>query len=248
VTPQTARPSPVVVLSGVSKDYHGLRPLRIEELTLAAGEHVAILGLDQPMAETFVNLVTGATLPDRGAVTIFDRPTVAIGDSTEWLALVDRFGIVSARAVLLDALSVLQNLAVPFTLDIEPPPDDIRERAAALAREVGLDESDWDRPAGDIAELGRVRVRLARALALGPAVLILEHASAGLATPEAVALGATIRAIASRRGIALLAATADKDFAAAAATRVLRHEPATGRLVDRGGGFFGRLFPPKAEG
>jgi len=39
----------------------------------------------------------------------------------DWLAAVDRFGIVSERAVLLDVLSVVQNLAVPFTLEIEPP-------------------------------------------------------------------------------------------------------------------------------
>src|SRR5947207_6770885 len=121
---------PLVELTALSKDYHGLRPLRIEKLNLAAGELVAILGLDQPMAETFVNLVTGATLPDRGEVKVFGRPTSAIDDSADWLAVVDRFGIVSERAVLLDSLSVIQNLAIPFTLDIDPLPGDVRERAA----------------------------------------------------------------------------------------------------------------------
>ena len=109
---------PVVELSGVSKDYHGLRPLRIETLALAPGEPAALLGLDEPMAETFVNLVTGATLPDRGEVNVFGRPTSSIDDSADWLGVVDRFGIVSARAVLLDALSVIQNLSVPFTLEL----------------------------------------------------------------------------------------------------------------------------------
>ncbi len=111
------------------------------------------------MAETFVNLVTGATLPDRGVVTIFGRPTSSIDDSAEWLAVVDRFGIVSERAVLLDALSVIQNLSIPFTLEIEPPPDDVRERAAALAREVGLEEHDWSRPVADLDAAGRLRLR-----------------------------------------------------------------------------------------
>ena len=129
---------PVIELAAVSKDYHGLRPLRIEKLTLAEGELVAILGLDQPMAETFINLVTGAMLPDRGEVTIFGRPTASIDDSADWLSIVDRYGIVSERAVLLDALSVIQNLSIPFTLDIDPPPDDVRERAVLLGREAGL--------------------------------------------------------------------------------------------------------------
>lgn len=233
----------MLVLTGVSKDYHGLRPLRVEALTLGAGDRTALVGLDQPMAETFVNLVTGATLPEHGEIVAFGQSTAAIADSAAWLAVVDRFGIVSARAVLLEALSVEQNLAMSFTLDIEPLSDDVRARVAPLAREVELAEAAWARPAGEVGEADRVRVRLARALALEPDVLVLEHASAGLAAAETAALAASIRAVVSRRGIALVAVTADRDFAAAVATRVLTLEPATGRLVDRRAGLFGRLFP-----
>src|SRR5206468_8505523 len=122
----------------------------------------------------FVNLVTGATLPDAGTVSLFGRPTTAISDSADWLAVVDRFGIVSPRAVLLDALTVIQNLAMPFTLEIDPPADDIRDRAVALAAEVGLAEAAWSRPVGDLDAAARARIQLARALALDPAVLLLE--------------------------------------------------------------------------
>jgi ABC-type lipoprotein export system ATPase subunit len=118
-----------------------------------AGEHIAIIGLDQVTAEVFVNLVTGATLPDRGEVRLFGRPTSAIADSADWLAVVDRFGIVSPRAVLLDSLTVVQNLAMPFTLD-EPPAEDIRRRAVALAERGG-----WTPPARPpAAGLGRPAV------------------------------------------------------------------------------------------
>ena len=48
----------VLELVGISKDYRGLRPLRIADLRIAAAEHVAILGFDQPTAEVFVNLAT----------------------------------------------------------------------------------------------------------------------------------------------------------------------------------------------
>jgi putative ABC transport system ATP-binding protein len=235
-------PCPVIDITALSKDYHGLRPLRIEKLTLIEGELAAILGLDQPMAETFINLVTGATLPDRGEVTIFGRPTVSIDDSADWLSVVDRFGIVSERAVLLDALSVTQNLSIPFTLDIDPPPDDIRERANLLAREVGIRQADWLRPVSELDAGGRVRMRAARALALDPKVLLLEHASAGLTPDAAAALGADVRQIASRRGCALVAVTADPQFASAVASRVLTLDPASGRLSEPRGrwSLFGR--------
>ena len=68
----------VLEFAGVSKAYGGLRPLRIAELRVAAGDRVAILGLDQPTAEVFVNLATGATLPDAGAVSVFGRDTKAM--------------------------------------------------------------------------------------------------------------------------------------------------------------------------
>jgi ABC-type transporter Mla maintaining outer membrane lipid asymmetry ATPase subunit MlaF len=227
--------APVLELSDVSKEYRGLRPLRIARLSVAATEQIAIVGLDRAAAEVFVNLVTGTTLPDRGDVRMFGRPTTAIADSADWLAVVDRFGIVSERAVLLDALSVVQNLAVPFTLEIEPPPAGIRERAVALAREVGLPEAVWTRPVGELDGAGRLRVKLARALALDPAVVLLEHPTAAIAPDDIVPLGAHIRAIARRRGAAAVVLTADRDFADAVATRVLMLEAATGRLIARGG-------------
>jgi len=66
---------PVLELTDVSKDYHGLRPLRIANLSVHRGEQVALVGFDQPSAEVFVNLVTGATLPDRGTVCLLGRAT-----------------------------------------------------------------------------------------------------------------------------------------------------------------------------
>ena len=118
---------PVLELSEVAKDYRGLRPPRIARLAVAPDDVVAIVGMDQAAAEVFISLVTGATLPDCGEVRIFGRPSAAISDSPDWLAVVDRFGIVSERAVLLDAFSVVQNLAVPFTLEIEPLREEIRD-------------------------------------------------------------------------------------------------------------------------
>jgi ABC-type sulfate/molybdate transport systems ATPase subunit len=227
--------SPAAVeITGVVKDYHGLRPLRIEHLSVPAGGQAALLGFDQPMAETFVNLVTGATLPDQGTITLAGRPTSAINDSTDWLAVVDRFGIVSERAVLLPALSVVQNLAIPFTLEIDPPPEDIRARAEQLATEAGIEAADWSRAVGDLHPASHLRLRLARALALDPAVLLLEHASAALQRGEVATIGSRIREIAARRGLALLAVGADDEFALAVAARVLRLDQATGRLLERG--------------
>jgi ABC-type methionine transport system ATPase subunit len=134
--------------------------------------------------------------------------------------------------VLLDALTVVQNLAMPFTLEIEPPPEPVRARAEALAREVGLPETAWARPVAELDAAGWLRVRFGRAIALDPAILLLEHASATLRRDEVGPIGAQMRAVAAGRGIALVAVTADEPFAKAVADRVLTLEPASGRLTE----------------
>ncbi|HMD35389.1 MAG TPA: ATP-binding cassette domain-containing protein [Vicinamibacterales bacterium] len=226
--------SALLEIDGVAKDYRALRPLRIRHLTIAPGESAAVLGFDRVAAEVLVNLVTGAALPDAGSIRVFGRATSAIADADDWLATVDRFGIVSERAVVLEELSVIQNLAMAFSLEIEPPSDDVRTRAAALAVEVGLPDSAGDRRLSDLDAASRLRVRVARALALAPALLLLEHASAGLSEADAPEAGRWIRAVAARRGAGVLAATADELFARAVADRVLTLEPASGRLRERG--------------
>lgn len=231
----------LVALSRVVKDFHGLRPLRLERLEIVRGEQVALLGVDRPAAEVLINLITGATLPDRGSVRIFDRSTADILDGADWLTLVDRIGIFSERAVLMEGLSAVQNLAIPFSLEIEPPAPDVRRRASALAREVGLGENSWDARIADLDAMARARVRLGRSLALDPEVLLLEHPAAAVPARLARPFGAEIRAVVDRRGMASLALGADRAFAEAVARKVLMLDPATGRVAERPSGWLARL-------
>ncbi len=231
----------LIELSHVSKSYGALRPLRIERLSLSHGEAVALLGFDRPMAEVFINLVTGAALPEHGDVTLFGQPTSTIADSGEWLRLVDRFGIVSDRSVMLDGMTAIQNLAMSFTLDVEPPADAVRRAAEKLAQEVGLPQQEWNTQVGRLDGFGRALVRVARALALEPAVLLLEHPTASLAPDRVLDLAARIRQVTEQRAVAALAVTADQTFAARFGARALRLDPATGRLIEhRARGWFGR--------
>ena len=226
-------PKPVLELLGVSKDYGGLRPLRVEELRLSERDAIALLGFNQESAEILISLVTGSTLPDTGRIAIVGRSTAEITNARDWLAVVDGFGIVSERAVLLEALTVLQNLAMPFSLDVEPLADDLRRRAELLAGEAGLSPETWNRVTGTLDASTKMRIRVGRALALDPRILLLEHVNAGLDPDEASKLAGSIRSSARRRGTAILAATADERFARAVATRILEWEPATGKLRGR---------------
>ncbi len=223
-----------IAVSGVTKNYGGLRPVRLASLAVRPGERVAITGVDAPAAEVLVNLLTGATLPDEGEVRLFGRATAAISDAEDWLATLDRIGMVSPRAMLADELTVEQGIAMAFTLSLEPVPAAVAADAARLAREAGIGEADLHASLAGATPLVKARCRLARALATSPAVLVLEHANA-LVPEGAGAWGREIAAVAGARGMALLALTADERFARAVADTVFALDAATGRLTARGG-------------
>ena len=220
----------ILRLVGVRKDYRGLRPLRLKALDVAPGERVALSGFDAAAAEVLVNLVTGASVPDEGRVEVEGRPTDAISDGDEWLASLDRFGIVSPRGVLLDSATLLQNLAMPLTLQIDPIPPDFEAQARALAADVGLDPASLDRPIAALDAAARARAHLARAIALGPSLLILEHPTVGFTPGQAAPFGETVARVASAKRIAALIISEDQDFSTAAAERRLALHAATGEL------------------
>src|SRR5436853_5521753 len=97
-------PAPALDMAGVVKRYQGLRPLRIRKLLVAPPDRLVLSGFDAAAAEVFVHLVTGATLPDEGDVRVDGRSTRDIATDTEWLASLDRFGIVTDRAVLIEGM------------------------------------------------------------------------------------------------------------------------------------------------
>lgn len=223
---------PLLSVSGVVKEYQALRPLRLQDLSVGAGQQVSLFGLDAPAAEILVGLITGALLPDAGTIMLFGRSTSDITDSDGWLAMLDGVGIITDRAVLIEQFTVLQNVAMPFTLDLEPVNAGVRPKAEQLARQVGLADH-LDTPVGRAGPDAQVRVRIARALALEPRLVIAEHPTATVPREKVPSLARDLGALARGHGVALLSLTADEVYANAIGGTVLAHEPATGALRPR---------------
>jgi predicted ABC-type transport system involved in lysophospholipase L1 biosynthesis ATPase subunit len=232
--------SSLLEIRGLVKDYQALRPLRIRELVVAPGTIVSLAGLDAIAAEKFVHLVTGATLPDEGEVILFGQNTRAIADGDAWLKSLDAFGMVTARGILITAFSVLQNIAMSFTLDVDPIDPRVVPQAGALAREVGIDAALFDVAAGTVGPEVQMRVHLAKSLALRPKLLIAEHPSAALPRPAVAKFGADLSKAAQSRGLALIAITADDALAKAIGGQRLELVAATGEL--RAPGLLKKLF------
>jgi len=232
--------APEIQIAGLSKRFQASQPLRIESLVVQPRDRITLTGLDPAAAELLVNLVTGAALPDEGDVIVAGRNTRDIATDTEWLTSLDRFGIVTERAVLLEGLSAACNLALPLTLSLDPIPDDIRRQIDALAGEVRLSPERLDSPAGSASSYERLRIHLARALAMQPRLLLLEHPTARLDVAESAAFGQLLASIAATREIGFVAMTSDTRFAGAAGGRRLSVDTTTGRI--RGTGLLSGLF------
>jgi ABC-type transporter Mla maintaining outer membrane lipid asymmetry ATPase subunit MlaF len=222
---------PVVAMRGVMKNYNALRPLRIAELSVTPGARIALSGIDAAGAEVMLNLITGASLPDQGEVRVFGRSTAAVSDGDEWLASLDRFGIVSERAVLLEGATLAQNLALPFALAIDPIPPETLARVESLSDECAIPRASLSQRAGDVSAALRARVHLARAIALGPSLLLMEHPTAALEDSDRGAFGALVAGVCDARALTMIAVTQDLAFASAAAHETLALQAATGRFT-----------------
>jgi ABC-type uncharacterized transport system ATPase subunit len=221
----------VIELRNLTKDYGGLRPLRVAHFALRENETVALVGFDRATAEVLVNLITAATLPDSGDVDVFGSPTRLITDSDAWFRSLDRFGIVSERMPLVDELTVEQNLALPLSLEVDAMPADVRRQVREIAAEVAIAAAELERSMAAASADTRTRVRIGKALALTPRILIAEHPNAAVPPGELTRLGRELAAIAANRRLAMLVLTTDTGFATAVCNRVLSVSPATGDLT-----------------
>lgn len=231
---------PLLKIQGLVKSYQALRPLRVESLAIDAGAVVSLIGLDAQAAEMFVGLITGAVLPDAGDVHLFGQSTRDVPDSDAWLEMLDGVGLVTDRAVLIAKFSVEQNIAIPFTLQVDPIGDELRAQVGSLAHEVGIARSDLAVAVAQAPAEVVARVRWARALALNPRLLVAEHPSATIPRERVKGFATDLARVARARRLAVLALTADDLFATSLGGDVLVHQPATGIL--RGRGVWRRIF------
>jgi peptide/nickel transport system ATP-binding protein len=228
---------PVLHVRDIIKAYGGLRPFRLAALDVEPGELVVLGGMDRQSAIVLTDLLTGTTLPEGdGSIAVDGLATSAVAGQEDWLAFLDRFGLVNDRVVLLDDLTVAANLAVPLTLEVDPVPPDIRRAVESVAEEVGIEPALLDRGLHDVSPMTRGRVRLGRALAQDPRVLLVEHPTVELTEQgDVVAVFDSLRRVVEHRKLAAVVMVADPRVPADKATRFLRWDAASGDLAERRG-------------
>jgi osmoprotectant transport system ATP-binding protein len=162
---------PVVALAGVRFAYGGRAVLDGLDLSVAAGESVAIVGRSGEGKSTLLKLINRLLLPQAGRVVVDGR------DTRDWdpIALRRRTGYVLQEVGLFPHLTVEQNVALVPRLEGWAE-EKRRARAHELLDLVGLPPADfatrWPR---ELSGGQRQRVGVARALAIDPPLVLMDE-------------------------------------------------------------------------
>jgi lipoprotein-releasing system ATP-binding protein len=224
---------PVLVAEGVGRSFpSGDRTLEVltgVDLSLSAGEIVAIVGPSGSGKSTLLHCLGGLDRPTTGRVRIGGRDLSEVGDDELARVRSRRVGFVFQFHHLLPDFDAMENVMLPMLIAGETPAA-ARERARALLGMVGLSERITHAP-GELSGGEQQRVAVARALANGPAVVLADEPSGNLDAANSLALHDLLQRLRSEHGATFLVATHDPELASRA-DRVL--EMRDGRLWEEG--------------
>jgi branched-chain amino acid transport system ATP-binding protein len=194
--------SELLRLDAVGKRYGGVTALADVSFAVAAGEIVGLMGANGAGKTTLFSLVSGTTRPSAGAIWFDGRRIDGLKPHR-----IARLGIGRTFQIVrpFGALSVLDNLVVAALHGRARAANRAAAQAQsqALLEEVGLAERAQS-PAASLTLAGRKRLEVARALATGPRLLLLDEVLAGLTATEVAEALELIRALQRRHGLTLV--------------------------------------------
>jgi branched-chain amino acid transport system permease protein len=216
-------------VQGITKTFGGVRALDAVSLELWRGEILGLIGPNGSGKTTLVNVMTGIYKPDGGTVRLAENNITGLPPFR-----ITRRGIARSfqNLALIDGMSALDNVAVARAA-VEgvglrqalaaPPADPVSARARGqamhLLEALGVGAVAM-RPCGSLAYGLKRRVEIARALALEPALLLLDEPAAGLNAAEQADLASRLRILAES-GLTLLVIEHNMPFLMPLATRMI---------------------------
>ena len=175
---------PLIQISGIVKRYGRKSVLRGVEMSVAAGQVMALLGDNGAGKSTLLRIISGLAKADRGDVLLDGHSLKHVGHE-----LRRYIGLVSHAPLLYDTLSAEENLHFFASLyDIEQP----AQRIASVLQDIDL----WTRRRDPVRTYSRgmlQRLAIGRAILHNPPVLLLDEPDTGLDQGSAQMLHELIR-------------------------------------------------------
>ncbi|WP_230973829.1 ABC transporter ATP-binding protein [Thermithiobacillus tepidarius DSM 3134] len=193
--------------------------LRDVDLTLAAGDYVAIMGESGTGKSTLLNLIAGLDTPDAGRILLAGRELTGMGEAERTRLRRRSMGFVFQAFHLLPHLTVAQNVALPLALN-QVPASRRRARVQALLAAVGL-AARADSYPRELSGGQMQRVAVARALVHEPQLLLADEPTGNLDQDSAAQVLELLRRQVREHGCTAILVTHSRS-AAASADRVYR--------------------------
>jgi len=176
-------------LDGVSKAYGALKVIDDLSVQLHAGEALGVVGPNGAGKTTMLQLAAGQLRPDAGRVRLDGRDVTDLPTRTRC-----QLGMAFTHQVPRPfvGMTVYENVLVGATFGRTGVDGDAHQASVAALEAVEL-TGRANRLAGTLPLLELKRLELARALATGPRLLLLDEIAGGLTEPEVHQLVATMR-------------------------------------------------------
>ncbi len=211
-----------LVLQGVSRAYRSgdseLHVLRDADLTLHAGEIVALVAPSGTGKSTLLHLAGLLERPDAGVVLVDGRDAGQLPDADRTAIRRDRIGFVYQAHHLLAEFTAAENIVLPQMVAGRPRRA-ARERALALLAAFGLPARAGHLP-GKLSGGEKQRVAIARALANAPGVLLADEPTGNLDVGTSNVVFEELLRMVRSEGVAALIATHNPDLASRMDRRV----------------------------
>ena len=217
VDPIPAEPG-IVEIRGLRKRFGTNEVLKGIDLTVRAGEVIAIIGKSGSGKSTLLRCINGLEVFNDGTLTVDGNPLLH-GDKAAMRKLRQRVGMIFQSFNLFPHLSVGRNVMLAPSLVKKRAAGDATEQAKKLLARVGLAEKFEAQP-DQLSGGQQQRVAIARALAMEPAVLLCDEITSAL-DPELV--GEVLRVVESlaQEGMTLLMVTHEMSFARRVSDRLV---------------------------
>ena len=179
------------------------------DLDIRRGEVIGIVGGSGTGKSVLLRSIIGLKTPDGGSVEILGRPYPS--DPAEARALQARWGVLFQNGALFSALTVAQNVRVPFLEHLDLSPKLVGDLIRVKIDMVGLPPEAGAKYPSELSGGMRKRAALARALALDPEILFLDEPTAGLDPISAASFDRLIRDLQQALGLTVVIVTHDLD-------------------------------------
>jgi NitT/TauT family transport system ATP-binding protein len=222
----TTEPGPAFQLQNVGVHFSGSDHSTLTDFSLSIfqGEFVSIVGPSGCGKSTLLKLIAELILPTAGSLTS-TSPTGSTGST-------NRIGFVFQHPTLLPWRTAADNLRLPSELGKSSGSVQLSDADCAdLLEQVGLQPSDLRKRPSELSGGMQMRLSLARALATGPDVLLLDEPFAAVDDLLRLRLQEDVRRLHEQRGLTTILVTHNLHEAVFLSDRVIVLSPAPARIL-----------------